>query len=103
VRWLGVVLLLYVSTDFANPLLPGAVQLDPGESIAGVTRGPLEVALDPSPVYAHHPELPALPERPSVARPGSRLVAHPGWRWLLPLRTPAQLASDLTAFSTEDH
>jgi hypothetical protein len=103
VRWLGLVLLLYVSVDFANPMLPGAVQLDPGESIDGVYRGTSGFVLHLSPVPAHQPALPGLAERPSLARPGSPLLARPGWRWLLPPRTPPQYADDLTTFPAEDH
>lgn len=36
VRSLTLLLLLYVSLDFSNPLMPGAVSFDPGESTEGV-------------------------------------------------------------------
>jgi hypothetical protein len=103
VRWLGLALLLYVSVDFANPLLPGAVQLDPGASIEAVRSHPGPLS-SPSLVHWRQPDPASLPDRLRLVRPEPRLLTPPGWRRVLPLRPPRQPADDLTtALPTEDH
>jgi hypothetical protein len=97
------VLLLYVSADFANPLLPGAVQLDPGESIDAVYRSHPGHLSSPALAHWRQPEPPAIQDRVRIGPLGSSLLALPGWHWFLPHRPPRQPADDLTAFSTEDH
>ena len=36
-RWFKFALVLYVALDFANPLMPGAVNFDPDTSVDGIT------------------------------------------------------------------
>ncbi len=42
-RWVLPVVLLCVSVDFSNPLLPGSQRLDPSESVYGVLANPSRV------------------------------------------------------------
>ncbi|HXG03343.1 MAG TPA: hypothetical protein VNO23_08040 [Candidatus Binatia bacterium] len=84
----ALVLLLYVALDFANPLMPGAVNFDAGSSVEAVR---LERAWSSRGLVAATPAVPpplavsaalastpvAHPTRPAPARPTGRLAAPP--------------------------
>jgi hypothetical protein len=104
VRQLGFVLLLCVSVDFSNPMLPGTVRLDPGESVDAVYRGSPGHDSVPSPVQARQPDRPALQERLGLVRSGFTRLVLPERRWLLPARGLRPQPDDLTTpFPSEDH
>jgi hypothetical protein len=101
---LGWVLLLWVSADFANPMIPGAVRLDPDESIDAVARHSAGHIPLPSPAVARHPDRPECPVGVGIVEPESRRPILPGRRWSLPLRALRHPPDSLTAAGpTEDH
>ena len=88
VRRVPALLLLYVVLDFANPLMPGAVNFDAGASVEAVrlerawSPRALSAAVPvPAPPLALSPALvsppAAHPTRPAPTRPTRRLAAPP--------------------------
>jgi hypothetical protein len=67
-RRLALLLLLYVSLDFANPLMPGAVTFDPAGSVDGLRAPRVRVAA-PAAVAAPARLEPADAERPVLRMP----------------------------------
>ena len=100
-RRLALLLLLYVSLDVANPLMPGAVQfVDGSVEVIQADRARPESLAAPAPLV----RLPAL-ERPQVAvqtLPSSRPMTVDSRQALLPVRRPADASSGPPSPS-EDH
>jgi len=99
-RRLTLLIALYVTLDFANPLMPGAVNFDPDESVEGVTiqhhqpRPQFAVVPTAAPVRAESREAPRLLARRSHA-PALR-------EWFIDLRQAHARSSDPPPL-TEDH
>ena len=100
-RWRGPALLgllgllLCLSIDFTNPLLPGSQQFDPSQSVDGVhvtrARGPAGPALlvaRPLPSPRLREAAVSAPDRPPARAPIRAPALH------RPLRPPARLAGD---------
>lgn len=103
-RRLGWVILLCVSVDFSNPMLPGSVRFDPSESIEAVHGGIAAPISVPSPLLAGQPDPRELPQRSWIVQPGSIRVATLWPRWFLAVRPVRHQPEDLTAaFPAEDH
>jgi hypothetical protein len=103
-RWLALALLIYVTLDFANPLMPGAVQFDEGSvdvvqadrarpASAGVT-----VDLSPAPEpLVDFVQIQTAARRLRSLRPWRRHQIATGiWR------VPVRASSDVSP-SSEDH
>lgn len=83
----GLVLLLYVALDFANPLMPGAVSFDAETSVEAVRPervwspralvGAMPSALPPLALADLAPAPAWRPTRPSPTLPTRRLAAPP--------------------------
>jgi len=99
-----IILLLCVAVDFADPMLPGAVRLDPSEAIAGVPTDTSAMFSVPSPVQES-----TLDRRD----PTGRLERHQGGGirvallergWTRAVQPVRHSADDLTVASpAEDH
>ena len=100
-RRFSLLLLLYVSLDVANPLMPGAVQfVDGSVEVIQADRARAESIVAPT-LLARLPTL----ERPQVAiqtLPPSRPVTVDSRQALLPVRRPADASSGPPSPS-EDH
>jgi len=98
------ILLLCVAIDFSDPLLPGAVRLDPSESIAGVpteTAGAGSVSVP----IREYPLEHRTPPRCLEVRPARAIKHGPVAReWTLSVHPVRHSADDLTPASpAEDH
>jgi hypothetical protein len=103
-RRLGWVILLCVSVDFSNPLLPGTVRFDPSESVEAVHGGTAAPSSAPSPRLARQPDRPAVLQRLWILPHGSIRVTALGPRWFLAVRPVRHQPDDQTpALSPEDH
>lgn len=101
---LGWVILLCVSVDFANPMLPGSVRFDPSESIDAVHSGTGVPTGAPSPLLARHPDRRALPQRLWIVPAGPTPLPNFGRPRFLAARPIRHQPDDLTAaFPPEDH
>jgi hypothetical protein len=105
VQRLGVViLLLCVSVDFSNPLLPGSVRFDPTESIDAVRNGTVAPISIPSPLLTRHPHRPEGPPRPGTMPSGPTRLVSVARRRLLAVRPLRHQPDDRsTAFPADDH
>jgi len=98
------VILLCVSVDFSNPMLPGSVRFDPSESIEAVHGGTAAPIGVPGPLLARQPDRRDLPQRLWIVQPGSTRLTTPGRRRFLAVRPVRHPPDDLTAaFPAEDH
>ncbi len=71
VPYFTLALLLYVTLDFGNPLMPGAVSFDPSESVEAMQGGGARAPHDMVPAPAVEPsriDVPAEPAPPSRRR-----------------------------------
>jgi hypothetical protein len=103
-RRLGWVILLCVSVDFSNPLLPGSVRFDPSESVEAVHAGTAALSHAPGPRLARQADRPELRPRLWISPLGSIRVTTRGPRWFLAVRPIRHQPDDLTpALSSEDH
>jgi len=101
---LGWVILLCVSVDFSNPMLPGSVRFDASESIEAVHGGTAAPINAPSPLLARRPDRGELPQRLWIVQSGSTSRANFGRRRFLAVRPVRHQPEDLTAaFPAEDH
>jgi hypothetical protein len=89
-RWLPLILFLYVAADFANPLMPGAVSLEDGWVEAQRRDRPRE---DGPAVLDGHIRVPSLPAgdlavlaRVSVKATTPRALTHGHGPWRSPVR-----------------
>lgn len=98
---LALLLLVYVTLDFANPLMPGAVRFDRGSvdvvqgdrTRAGVPTVCVELAPTPETVVVRLPQVHALP-RPRFAAEPRRPPMTPVRRALPPSSDPATPSED---------
>lgn len=98
------VILLCVSVDFSNPMLPGSVRFDPSESIEAVHGGTAAPISAPSLLLARQPDRRELPQRLWIVQSGPTPLANFGRRRFLAVRPVRHQPDDLTAaFPAEDH
>jgi len=101
---LGWVILLCVSVDFSNPMLPGSIRFDPSESIEAVPSGTAAPINIPSARLARQLDRRELPPRLWIVQSGSTPLANFWRRRFLAVRPVRHQPDDLTAaFPAEDH
>jgi hypothetical protein len=98
------ILLLLVTVDFSNPLLPGSVRLDPGESVAAVHPATSAARSVSSPILLQPVDRRDPARRPD-AHQARRVGGAPVERgWTLGVRPARHDPDDRTAASpAEDH
>jgi hypothetical protein len=101
---LGWVILLCVSVDFSNPMLPGSVRFDPSESIEAVHGGTVAPNTGPQSMWrtpTPPPRIPAAALDDAVRIPPRVNVER---RRFLAVRPVHHQREELTtAFPAEDH